>query len=370
MYSVRIALAIAVFTTFAANATWALPGLPGDALEDREPEQAALSARGYYLGRFGVIRRLNQPQALGCLNGFEIQSHRGYPTLPENAFSSVVVAFAAKFNAVEVDARQLRDGTWVLNHDESTQRTMLTRSNKTKLRNMDRSDWTQSTLRNRLGQQVNEQAEDLATIASGAFQAQSPGQTLNIELKDNRGINCQDLGQLNETATLFLSAGQVSYSSMNGVKPLVCMREHNPDAYLALIQGPSRKALEKWAAANHGEELSKLNGNRRLRAAAQMATEAFGSYKYPSWSSTVKLQELRRTLGGKVGLHVEISDLKADPGLVARAQSAGVKLMTYTLTDNDSHLNDLLALKSRGVMPDGAIVDSTPIKTCKMLGLE
>lgn len=361
--------AIGIITALASAATFATASLPNDAAQGRTPEQEALSAKGFYIDSYGAIRRLNEPDRLGC-KGFELQAHRGYPTLPENSLSAVTTALSAKYNGVEVDARLLRDGTWVLNHDDNTRRTMVNTSGDTDLRSMGADDWLQATMRNRNGMLTQEKAATLNEVLVAAIPVTSSGQTFNFELKDTRMASCKDFGDLNNLISHRAYPRTISYSSMNGIQPLRCMREHNADAYLALIQGPSRDALEKWAGATHASELSKLNGNSRLRAAANLATDAFGDYRYPRWSSAAKLKELRQTLGGNVGLHVEITDLKADPGLAARARAAGVKLMTYTLTDNDSHIRDLLALKSKRALPDGAIVDSTPIKACKMLGLE
>lgn len=364
----RSALVIGVFAAFMSTHGYAATTLPTDAAQDRAPEQEALNPKGFYIDQTGAVRRLHEPDRLGC-KGFEIQAHRGYVTQPENSLSAVVTALSAKFNAAEVDVRRLRDGTWVLSHDGNTKRTMLNTTGKTSLRSMNLADWSQATMRNRDGTKSQETPVSLEQTLTDSLTVMSHGQTMNIELKAKHGT-CKSIGELNALTTGILGDNRANYSSMNGTGPLVCVRKYNPSTYVALIQGPSRKALEKWAAATHGEELSKLSGNKRLFAGAKMATEAFGGYQYPSWSSAAKLSELRRTLGNNVGLHVEITDLKADPSLVSRVRAAGVKLMSYTLTDNDSHIRDLLALKSMGALPDGAILDSTPIKACKMLGLE
>ncbi|MFV3370977.1 glycerophosphodiester phosphodiesterase family protein [Pseudomonas sp. NY15435] len=344
--------------------------LPADANTSREPEQLELMKRGYYIEQGGALKRLGAPQQIGC-RGFEIQAHRGDPRFGENGARAVLSAIASKYNGAEVDARQLRDGTWVFNHDASTGRTLNLPQGDVALTNLDLETWLTAKGRDRFGAPTNDNVYSASQILFATSKTVVPGQTINIEIKGNRGLTCGTLGTLNAMAIKEMGQSYISYSSLDGLPPLQCMRSHNPTAYLGLIQGPSQAALEKWAAANHAEELGNLRGRARLMAGARLANKAFGTYKFPRWTSNSKLSELRSSIGGDVGLHVEITDLLADPGITARAHRAGIrKVLTYTLTDNRSHIDGLKALKKMGQLPDGAIVDSTPIKTCKMLGLE
>ena len=362
-------LALKAFMLALSTSVNATNSLPSDMLQNRLPEQAELIKRGYYLGEFGNLKRLPADQ-VGC-RGFEIQAHRGDPRASENGGGAVLTAIDSKYNGAEVDARQLQDGNWVFNHDETTERTLVHPQGDVALANIDLQTWLMAKGRDRYGAANNENVYAASTILMVAGQKIVSGQTINIEIKSNHGLSCDTLGNLNTMAVGAIGQQYISYSTMDGVLPLQCMRQYNSTAYLALIQGPSQAALEKWAAANHGEEMSKLKGRQRLMAGARLATKAFGAYKYPRWTSSSKLSELRRTIGGEVGLHIEITDLMADPSITARAHRAGIKkVLTYSLTDNKSHIENLKTLKSKGLMPDGAIVDSTPIKTCKMLGLE
>lgn len=349
---------------------YAIPALPADANMDRLPEQVELMRRGYYIETWGALKRLSAPDQLGC-KGFEIQAHRGHPEFTENGPGAVLKGITSRYNGIEVDARQLGDGNWVFNHDATTGRTLIHPNGDVSLRSLDLNSWMTAKGRNRLGAATNEDiygAFDTLTVVN---ELTLPAQTINIEIKNDPGLQCGALGTFDAGVKTLFSKGQISYSSMDGLPPLQCIRQFNKDAYVALIQGPSQQALEKWAAANHGDELSRLKGRQRLMAGARLATQAFGAYKYPRWGTAAALTELKTKIGGDVGLHVEITDLLSDPGLTARAHKAGIsKVMTYTLTDNESHIEGLKQLKTRGAMPDGAIVDSTPIKTCKMLGLE
>lgn len=363
-------LCLSIITLGIQSQAYAIPAMPADANMDRLPEQVELMRRGYYIETWGSLKRLNAPDQLGC-KGFEIQAHRGHPQHTENGPGAVMTGITSRFNGVEVDARQLGDGSWVFNHDATTGRTLVHRSGDVPLRSLDLNSWMTAKGRNRLGAATNEDIYGAFDILTVVNELTHPAQIINIEIKTDPGLQCGSLGSFDAGAKTLFSKGKIGYSSMDGVQPLQCIRQFNKEAYVALIQGPSQPALEKWAAANHGDELSRLKGRQRLMAGARLATQAFGAYKYPRWGTAAALTELKTKIGGDVGLHVEITDLLSDPGLTARAHKAGIsKVMTYTLTDNESHIEGLKQLKARGAMPDGAIVDSTPIKTCKMLGLE
>jgi len=344
-----------------------IPWLPADADDRREPEQQVLRTRGLYIDQVGVVRRLNEPEKLGC-KGLELEAHRGHPLYPENGIWGVRAGFAARYNAVEVDAQQLRDDTWILHHDKTNERTLVHPFGSQSVSRLTRDEWTQGFMRGRDGLNTPEPAGDVLStmVLTGAYR--QAGQTMNIEIKNYK--SCKALQTLDVMARLTLGYEGVAYSELNSTKALSCMRQQNQTSYMAVIQGPNRKALEAWTKANHGKELAHLKGNRLLRAGANFAQQHFGSYKFPGLNSTRELKQFRELLGSNSGLHVEIQDLLDDPGIIRRAHAAGMKVKSYTINSNEQHLDGLKKLKARGALPDGAIVDSTPIRTCKILGLE
>jgi len=344
-----------------------IPWLPSDADDRRLPEQEVLRAKGLYIDQIGVVRRLTQPQQLGC-KGLELEAHRGHPLFPENGIWGVRAGFAARYNAVEVDAQQLRDNTWVLHHDKSNERTVVHPFGSQAVSRLTREEWTQGFMRGRDGLNTSEPAGDVLStmVLTGAYR--QPGQAMNIEIKQFK--NCKALQTLDIMARLTLGHDGVAYSALNSTKALACLRQYNQSSYMAVVQGPNRKALETWTKTQHGQELAHLKGNRLLRAGANFAQQHFGSYKFPGLNSTRELKHFRELLGSNSGLHVEIQDLLDDPGIIRRAHAAGMKVKSYTINSNADHLEGLKKLKARGALPDGAIVDSTPIRTCKVLGLE
>jgi glycerophosphoryl diester phosphodiesterase len=344
-----------------------IPWLPSDADDRRLPEQEALRSKGLYIDQVGVVRRLKEPQQLGC-KGLALEAHRGHPLHPENGIWGVRAGYAARYNAVEVDAQQLRDDTWIFHHDKTSERTVVHPFGAQAVSKLSWEQWGQGYMRGRDGLNTTEPASDVLSnmILTGAYR--QPGQALNIEIKKYK--NCKALLTLDVMARLTLGPDGVAYSALNSTKGLECLRQQNQSSYMAVIQGPNRKALETWAKANHGQELAPLKGNRLLRAGANFAKQQFGSYKFPGLNSTRELKQFRQLLGSNSGLHVEIQDLLDDPGIIRRAHAAGMKVKSYTINSNEAHLEGLKRLKSRGALPDGAIVDSTPIRTCKFLGLE
>lgn len=119
-----------------------VPWRPADAQINRMPEQQFLRAHGPYIDQSGLTRRLLKPEQLSC-KGLELQAHRGHPQRPENNESAVTHAFGARYNAAEVDARQLRDGYWVFNHDSKLERTVSNGSSTTKVGQLNRNEWFQ-----------------------------------------------------------------------------------------------------------------------------------------------------------------------------------------------------------------------------------
>lgn len=351
--------------TFQSYFDW----LPKDADIMRLPEQEVMVKHGLYLDTFGLTRRLNEPDRLGCKNGFIIESHRGHPHMSENSSPAIVASLQARYNAVEVDAQHLSDGKWVLHHDWNVGRTVqMPDYQEPYLRNM---TWDQYSR----GKQVNPDGRVITLSPIGAAHAfltaaayMEPGQYINIEIKGP--ASCERLKDLDRIARASIPPSRISYSSMSNASPLVCLRGINTESAMVMIQGPGRKPLETWAKTHHGEELAPLRGNRRLRAAGKLVSNVFGNHTFPRVSDAKTLARLKEAFGPNTGINVEIQDLVDNPAILTRARTLGMKVLTYSINDNDAHLQALKKLKAQGRLPDGAIVDSTPIKTCHMIGLE
>lgn len=186
----------------------------------------------------------------------------------------------------------------MFNHDATTGRTLAHPNGDVPLRNLNLNSWM--TLKAESNKATNENIYGASDILTVVNELTLPSQMINIEIKNDAGLQCGSLGTFDAGAKTLFNKGKIGYSSMDGRAPLQCIRQFNKDAYVALIQGPSQPALEKWAAANHGDELSRLKGRQRLMAGARLATQAFGAYKYPRWGNSAALTELKTKIGGEV----------------------------------------------------------------------
>lgn len=347
-----------------------VPWLPADADINRMPEQTVLSERGLYFDYMGRTRRLDAPDQLGCKGGFILEAHRGHPQFPENNVTAAGAGYSARYNAVELDVRMLGDSTWVFQHDATSGRTFqLANYHEKALKNISAGEYRAGKEIDRDGSVTQYSPQTALPVLMSAGSFIGSDQYINIEIKE-LAKTCEVYGHLNTLITTIIPAHQVSYSTMGNVRPLLCLRQVNTTSRMTVIQGPGRKPLETWAKANHGADLSKLKGNRQTQMAARFIQASFGAHTFPRMSDAKTLAGLKDALGANMGINVEIQDLVDNPGIITRARNAGIRVMSYSINDNDAHLQALKRLRARGTLPDGAIVDSTPIKTCKTIGLE
>lgn len=351
--------------TFQSYFDW----LPKDADVMRLPEQEVMVKHGLYLDTFGITRRLDEPERLGCKGGFIIESHRGHPHMAENSALGIIASFQARYNAVEVDAQHLSDKKWVLHHDWRVGRAVqMPDYQQPYLTGMNWAQFSKGKQVKPDGEVTDLPPDDAITSFLSAASFMEHGQYLNIEIKGP--ASCDRLKDLDRIVRASIPASRISYSSMSSIAPLQCLRRINTDSAMVVIQGPGRKPLEAWAKTHHGEELAPLRGNSRLRAAGKLVSDVFGSHTFPRVSDASSLARIKAAFGPNTGINVEIQDLVDNPAILTRARKLGMKVLTYSINDNDAHLHALRKLKAQGRLPDGAIVDSTPIKTCHMIGLE
>lgn len=341
------------------------PGLPDDADPALMQKQQVLQTQGRYIDRWGNLRRLND-RRLGC-HGFELEAHRGHPERSENSPSAFAQALTAKYNGVETDAMTLADGTWVLHHDLTTDRTIHLSRGNSLVHSLNRADWTDGYYIDRKKVVTNERVKEGLTILSEATAIMSPGQRINIELK---GVTCNQLRHLDSQLASIMARSSYGYSVMEQIGLLECIRKHNKESYVALIQSPNHKSLKQWLEHTQPASHPRQGSLLQRVTSSRFVQKRVHRLRLKDWTSPSAIRELKRRLGRNFGLHIDYRDLLKNPTVVKRLKKSGVKLMTYTINSPAEHIEGLKALKRRGALPSGAIVDSTVIETCQALGLE
>lgn len=279
--------------------------------------------------------------ALGECLGMKIHAHRGSAESPENSASALRSAYAGDWDGVEIDMQQLADGTWVLHHDLTTGRAVLT-GGSLPVAKLTTADWQRArmTLHGRATNEAPPFLADAATIA-----AAYPGKTFNAEIKEVVG-NCQPVQAL--VAQLQQTIPHGNWFLTSGLRtPLRCARGADRQGYLGLIVFDGRNA--EAATSNRWTHL--------------VAQHASSPRLTRAWMLDVVTE-----LGKPVGVHVDAKTMDANPMLLEDAAATGLAVFAYAV-DGDAALASAIvrahAITSR--LPSGAIIDGRADNFCALV---
>lgn len=351
-----IGISLQVLVGCVSNPSKYIRNLPDDADTDKVDIQQALSERGLYLHENGNVKIKNKSSC----NAPIIESHRGHYSQPENSEVATKDALIAGYGGVELDAMQLKDGTWVLHHDYVTGRVVST-SKKISVKLMSRRQWRRFELIDRKGKSTSEDAAFLKDAISSYKEYGSNTQYLNIEIKGNP--SCRDLRKLDNKIKKELKSSQYGYSAMD-IKALECIRGTNSDIYLGVVQFPHLTSIKKTKKQHQSK-------NQHLKNAVYSRLLKYNQTsknKYTrNWSTRSGLRHITEKLGENSGLHLDIRTLTYNSKILARAKKAGLKtLSTYSINGSKYHLKQLVKLKKKHIVPDTIITDEDPIKVCQI----
>ncbi|NMV37308.1 glycerophosphodiester phosphodiesterase [Ralstonia insidiosa] len=280
------------------------------------------------------------PTLAECL-GMKVHAHRGSSDAPENSASALRSAYAGDWDGVEIDMQQLADGTWVLHHDLTTGRAVLT-GNTLPVAKLTPADWQRARMTLH-GGATNEAPPFLADAA--AIAAAYPGKTFNAEIKEVVG-NCQPVQAL--VAQLHQAIPHGNWFLTSGLRtPLRCARGADRQGYLGLIVFDGRNAE---AAAS----------NRWTRLVAQHASS-------PRLTRAWML-DLAAELGKPAGIHVDAKTMDANPTLLDDAAATGLAVFAYAV-DGDAALASAIgrAHARTNRLPSGAIIDGRAEHFCALV---
>lgn len=224
-----------------------------------------------------------------------VQGHRGFMSdYPENTIASIVAAFEAGADIVEIDVAITADGQVVVIHDDTVDRTTDGRGpvhfmTVAELRELDAGSWFSAGFA----------GERVPTLEEALAAAEGRGR-LNLEIKSRGRLWSHTMAVIEEAVRLVREADaldRVVFSSFE-LRTLVAVREAEPDAQVWLID---------W------DQPSPSFDNIDLLV----------SYGFDGWLTQPHLATRERVEKAKAaGLHVHVS--RAEPALMHELISWGV----------------------------------------------
>lgn len=272
-------------------------------------------------------------------NGLLLHAHRGAPDAPENSRSAVSAALAGGWDGVEIDIQQLSDGAWVLHHDLQLGRT--TSLGGRTARDTPSSAWREVRLKDRSSKRITSEMApflaDVLAVAEG-----QPDKVFNVEIKQT-DFNCNAARSAVSVLHSALPAGNWFMTAIDRSQ-LLCIRGADPKGYVGeIVLDPKAMAQQKgWGGVSSRLKPKILD---------------------MSW-----LKKLQQEVGAPVGVHVDARTLLANPTLLENAQSLGMPVFTYSLGNDQEHATALRQYARRsGMLPSGAVIDTTAERFCAML---
>lgn len=321
-----------------------------------------LNNRGLYLNLQDTVSLLPNNMC-----GLEMVAHRGDYRFPENSRESVVRGLMNGYDTIEIDVFATNTFHYILSHDRRTGRAAA--RNDGKIVDITRvgRDFGYIRHRNKDGSISDVSIPDISRIVTLFNRFANPNQKLNVELKNE--LNIEQFRTLDHFLKENMGYGRYYYSSLS-LNTLEMARHYNPNVYLGFIQQPhnrsvdvARETLRKGVRNDY--VYSRYSSIREL-------TENIGTNRYrrgnkTNWATQEGINELHSVLGSNSGLHLDIRTLAINPNVINIAKSKGMKVQTYTINGNDYHMQRLAILRDQNRLPDGVIMDMSPVALCQLV---
>ncbi len=315
--------------------------------------------------------------------GYELHAHRGAASQPENSASAIRAALDMNFQAVELDLQQLADGNWVIHHDPVLGRVVsvppdIRRQGRAAvtLKEIDTRQWLSATLFGRDGRPSGEEPATLDSALKAADKKASAAKVMHLEVKSKTA--CNDLKALHSKIADRIGSDAVIYSSFD-LAALSCLRSADRSVYLGVLIGPEPKSAAQSAAFNpnlqpHLQKAKELASRFGAFApkAGELVRKVEASYESSfnrRYLESGAMPSLMRSIGGRVGVHLDAATAAVRPQTIGDAMDAGAKkVLTYSTQGDVQHIKDLQALsRAGGKMPGGMIIEGDPVEFCNKI---
>ena len=310
-----------------------------------------------------IFAPISEATAAAC-GDIPVHSHRGARPEPENTAASVTAAARGGFDAAEIDIQMLSDGTWAMHHDAATGRAVRPRSSLGRtgvpLMLINREDWSNHRT---VGRGGPTEGPPPSLFADGIAAARAANIGLNVEIKQHvtscgsvrRAVEqARVLGDRVQWTTMFPATANCLADLQLGYVAIVVLSQADAD----------KAGREAEAAASRAREVGRTigmfspntaaaMGDGLAGVAAQMPVNGNRRYAVPG-----TIASAARILGGArvMAVHLPASDLAANPGIVAVANAANLRVAVYEDTTTSTMLDAVRAARPR---PQMIITDAT-----------
>ncbi len=280
-----------------------------------------------------------------------IESHRGVGT--ENSIEGIVTALNDGFDGVEIDVRTLRDGTWVLHHDEKPGSVTETDLRDKRIYRMSRDDWDYVYFKG-----TKTRPPFLSEALQAFSRSAAPDQYLNLEIKGN--ASCPMIGNLVSEAKKYLGLNQIRISSMRK-RSLRCARSLDNEIYIALVAMPHKHHLQQ-------DDRYKI-ANRVYRFFTPADLDAhvsdFTAMEGDNYSTRNLIEWSNKNLAPRAGLHLDARSLLDYGYAYEVAERSGLDaLVTYSLDSPSDQAKQYRKMATRKILPDAVITDASIKSLC------
>lgn len=338
--------------------------LPDDAARSAllSPIQLSYANRGVYLSQNGDLNFLG---ARACDN-LQLHSHRGHPKEAENSVRSIKRALLNRFDAIEIDIRQLNTGEWVLHHDEKTGRATGRKDGlRTEINTINFNEWHYIAHRDpETGALLPHRAATLLEALAVFRRYALPHQVLHVEIK---GGQFDALDHLDYILDSQLGATSRYMYSASNYEALMYLRKINSSVYLGYIRPAHPRSIEilkEQAKALGAQDPLYHEINEEVQHYERLA-KRYGRYRF---DADRLIKDVRRDLGENAGIHLDIREYGLDPALTRKAKSVGLRsVLTWTINGQRYHLNEVKKHKNADRLPTGSIIDDDVFGFCANL---
>jgi glycerophosphoryl diester phosphodiesterase len=353
-------------------------------------------------------------------------AHRGDYRKPENTKFAIQYGLSNGFDHIEVDLRSSWKSYYsddaalmtLLSHDlmpflkfrafkvtlprNSRRKNVLLRFPANNLPNVFTLLYEQDNIQysylvtDKIGNATNAKIPSLPTALDSFARLSNGRQKLNVEIKGSFGAVEENgrFGAYRESGTFYAKPhiealmlvdeqllkklGVDSYYYSSGdLEVLKRIRKFNKHVFLALINKASKeslldkkKTIDDMYSREQAHPFAYNYENRARRMADRLKLDGFyygkkdNTLYLKNYATKSGIKEISDALGTNSGINLDIRDYHNNHSILKYAHEKGMKLMVYTVNSNQYMLFRLGDARRANSLPDGAIVDFSPVTLC------
>lgn len=301
-----------------------------------------------------------------CLEGIDIEAHRGAHGHIENTVDSIIAAVGpdSLYSGVEIDTRMINDDKVILHHDAIPGRVVMNIHAKP-VSLMSASEWMNARLGDDQSKRPNFLDEGLV-----AFRDHSQGkQYINIEVKDKGWANCYNSDINYKIVSSILNKGEYTWSTPHA-RIANCLARFDDSTYIGFVVAPTEEELvaSNETLVDNIDHLSKgrINGTIKDVLVDNARSIYNNSTKNKNFLDDDQTASLLRNLSGRGGLHLSAATVNYHFDRLLEIQNYPLAIGVYSNGDDYDLARAIRDFRSRGLNVSIAIIDGPPEEFCNM----